>query len=75
MLDIQSPLIDEIVTRARCEGTRKSILRVLTARLGPAPPDIAAGLQSIDDETRLDGLVDWASQCPDLDAFRTRLLS
>ena len=75
MLGIQSPLIDEIVTKARCEAARKCILGFLAGRFGAAPEDVAAALQTIEDESRLDELVCWTARCPDLDAFRARLLS
>jgi predicted transposase YdaD len=72
---IESPLIDEIVNKAKCEARRASILDFLAGRFGPVPPEVAAALQAIEDEARLRGLAGWAGQCPDLDAFRARLSS
>jgi hypothetical protein len=72
---IESPLIDEIVTRAKCEGQRKAIVKFLTTRLGPVPAELVAHLQTIADEARLDELAGWAASCPDLDAFRAQLSS
>jgi hypothetical protein len=72
---IESPLIEEIVNKAKCEATRENTLGVLADRFGPVPEDISAALQSIAEEARLSTLVRWAARCPDLDAFRARLLS
>lgn len=66
---IESPLIQELVAEAR----HRDIVRFLRARFGAVPPDLGAALQSVQDETKLDELVDWASRCPGLDEFRTRL--
>ncbi|HZW31024.1 MAG TPA: hypothetical protein VFF52_09975 [Isosphaeraceae bacterium] len=54
--------------------SRQDILLFLRARFGLAiPPDIATGLETIEDEARLDELVEWAVICPDLEAFRANL--
>lgn len=66
---IESPLIQELVV----ERMHKDILRVLAARFGPIPPAVASALQTIQDEAKLDDLIDWAARCPDLEAFRNRL--
>ena len=66
---IESPLIQELVA----ETKHKDILRFLAARFGPVPQDIVSALQEIQDEQRLDNLVEWAGLCPDLQAFRSRL--
>ena len=66
---IESPLIQELMA----ERSHKHILRLLTGRFGPVPPEIAASLQNIQDEQTLDDLVDVASRCPDLETFRNRL--
>jgi len=39
------------------------------------PQDIEAAVRAIQEESRLDQLVDWAARCPDLEAFRQRLAS
>ncbi len=66
---IESPLIQELFA----EKIHKPILRLLSARFGSVPQDIAMALQNIQDEQRLDDLVVWAGLCPDLPAFRARL--
>jgi hypothetical protein len=70
---IQSPLIDESVTKAKCETTRENLLGYPAGCFGPVPQDFAAALQSIGDKAQLHALVSKAAQCPDLDAFRSRL--
>ena len=69
MAMIESLLIQELVA----ERMHKDILRVLNARLGPVPPEIATALEGIQNEAKLDELVDWASRSPSLEAFRSRL--
>ncbi len=66
---IESPLIQELMA----ERVHKLILRLLVDRFGPIPQDIIASLQVIQNETQLDELGIWASRCPDLEAFRSRL--
>jgi hypothetical protein len=67
---IESPLIQELRARWR----QQDILRFLTGRFGNVPPEIVTALQAITEEARLNDLVDWAARCPDLEAFRARLL-
>jgi hypothetical protein len=62
---IESPLIQELMA----ERTHKDILRFLAGRFGLVPPEIAAALQSIEDEQAMDDLVALAVRCPDLEAF------
>jgi hypothetical protein len=68
---IESPLIQELMA----QRMHKAILRFLSGRFGSVPLDIQTTLQSIQDDARLDELVEWAARCPDLDAFRIRLSS
>ena len=66
---IESPLIQELIAEER----HTDIARSLTGRFGSVPPDVTTALQGIQEEQKLDDLVDWAARCPDLDAFRARL--
>ncbi len=66
---IESPLIQELIA----ENSQKHIVRFLTARFGTVPQEIVTALRNIQDEQRLDSLVEWAGLCPDLEAFRARL--
>ena len=66
---IESPLIQELVA----ERAHKAILRFLAARFGSVPLEIAATVESVQDEAKIDDLIDWAARCPSLDEFRTHL--
>ena len=66
---IESPLIQELLAERR----HKDILRVLNARLGSVPAEIATALEGVHDEAKLDDLIDWAARCHSLDEFRTHL--
>jgi hypothetical protein len=68
---IESPLIQELWATKM----HKVIERALAARFGTVPAEILAALQPISDEKRLDDLHEWAIRCPDLEAFRTKLVS
>jgi hypothetical protein len=68
---IESPLIQELMA----QRGHKDIVRVLAARFGSVPPEIEAAVRAIQDESRLDALLDGAALCPDLEAFRQRLAS
>jgi hypothetical protein len=75
MIEIESPLIQEVVEEVVAQRVHKAILRVLATRFGSVPQDIEAAVRAVQDESRLDQLVDWTVLCPDLEAFRTRLAS
>jgi len=62
---IESLLIREIVAERR----HKDILKVLAIRFGPVPPELAAEVRSILDETVLDAVVELAASSPDLEHF------
>ena len=68
---IESPLIQELVADRR----RKDILEFLQERFGSVPREIPTLLESVTKEKRLTELVRLAARCPDLKAFRERLLS
>ena len=72
---IESPLIQELRQEFMAQRGHKDVLLVLAVRFGSVPPEIEAAVRAIQDEARLDLLVDWAALCPDLEAFRTRLAS
>jgi len=50
-----------------------NILRILKLRFGVVPEDIAEKLQAVADESRLEDLLDFSVNCPDLEDFRRRL--
>ena len=68
---IESPLIQELWA----ERIHPLILRVLTGRFGNVPAEIVAAVRTVQEGAKLDDLVEWASRCPDLEAFRSRLMS
>ena len=63
---VRSLLIREIVA----ESSHKHILKFLETRFGPVPPELAAEVRSILDETVLDAVVELAASSPDLEHFR-----
>jgi hypothetical protein len=66
---IESPVLQRLLRETRQED----IVRVLVARFRIAAPDVEAELNSINDDDRLNELVDLAATCPDLDSFRKQL--
>jgi hypothetical protein len=66
----ESPIIKQLLA----ETTQKAILQVLEARFGTVPVEISTRLRRVRREKTLDELVKYAALCPDLDAFRERLL-
>jgi hypothetical protein len=80
---IDSPVLQELKAEWTHEATRKAtretqrraILHFLVARFGPEAKGLGAALDAIEDEARLDELVESAALCPDLESFRKRLSS
>jgi predicted transposase YdaD len=72
---LESPVLQELMTERDVERLHKDILRVLQARFGTVPEEATAGVKAILQVQRLEELIDWAAQCPDINAFRSRLVS
>jgi hypothetical protein len=72
---LESPLIQELMTKNTAQTTQKNILQVLETRLGPVPQDIATALQAIQEASKLDKLMKLSAACPDLETFHSRLRS
>jgi hypothetical protein len=70
---IEFPLLQRLLQETKQETRQNDILRCLVARFRIAVPDIEAELNSIDDDERLNELVDLAATCSDLDSFRKQL--
>ena len=70
---IESPVLQELKAEWTREAQRRDITNVLVARFGPEAKNLGAALDAIDDEVRLDDLVESAALCPDLESFRKRL--
>ncbi len=68
---IESPLIKEILA----ERTQEDMVIVLQGRFGAVPGEITARLGKITSEKKLNDLLAYSGQCPDLEAFRKRLQS
>ena len=68
---IESPLITELLAKRMQEA----IVRVLKRRFGKVPPDVIKHLQPILKEKRLNDLLDHATDCATVEAFREYLLS
>jgi len=72
---IESPLIQELLTENTVKTRRLDIARLLTARFGTLPPELQAELRAITDERKLEELIPYTIQSPDLAAFRAKLVS
>ncbi len=74
----ESPVYQEIVEEARREGAinarREVILILLEAQFGAAAQALEVELKAVEFD-RLRELIKFAAKCPDLPAFRERLLS
>jgi hypothetical protein len=70
---IEFPIIQEIGAEFARAASVKAILRVLKARFGAVTPTIAAGLEQVKEEERLNRLTDYVGTCPDLPAFEEAL--
>ena len=68
---IESPLIQELLA----ERSHEDISTVLNARFGTVPQDVALALQAVHDREQLRDLLNFAVQCPDVEASRTRIRS
>ena len=66
----ESPIIKKLLA----ERTQDDILQVLEARFETVPVEISTRLRRVRREKTLDELIKYAALCPDLDAFRERLL-
>jgi hypothetical protein len=66
---IESPLIQELVA----EKLQNSILRFLLVRFESVPISVEEKLRRIQDENRLNALIDTAARCTSLDSFRSQV--
>jgi hypothetical protein len=63
----------EAAEKAAVEKARKALLLVLQARLGNIPEEVQAQLRALQDQQKLDELLEVAARCADLEAFRQAL--
>ncbi len=72
-------LKDEWITEGRQEGaietSRKAIELILSRRFDADLAEVHEALREVVDEGKLTDLMSFALECPDLDAFRARLVS
>jgi hypothetical protein len=68
-----SPTIQRIKAEAVQSNTRRQIERFLERRVGPVPEEVAAHLGTIQDQSRLDHLLNVAAESGNLDSFRSAL--
>jgi hypothetical protein len=64
-----SPTIQRVKAEAARQNSRRSILRLLTKRFASVPEELAAHLQTVEDQDKLDTLLDYAVDCANLEAF------
>jgi hypothetical protein len=70
---IESPLLKELMAETTRKTKRAAILKFLVARFGPEARKVRAALGSIDDDKRLENLIDQSGRCPDLESFKKLL--
>ena len=78
---IESPLMQEYfgeelaaaAAKAKAEAKHFALSRFLKSRFGAIPAEMASAIQAIQDEKKLDELIDWAGSCLNLEEFRSRL--
>ena len=72
---MESPLIQELLTKDRQETLQACIVAALVTHLRDVPPDLVAQIRLVKDIEKLRDLHNWAMVCPDLAAFQARLRS
>jgi hypothetical protein len=68
---MESPIMVDILS----QRMHRAILRALTDKFGPVPPEIRTELEKVTDDERLDQLNGFAAKCPTLEAFQEHLRS
>jgi hypothetical protein len=72
---IDTPLLRKLEEQGIQKGIHYSIVMFLRGRFGGVPADLESAITAIQERSRLEELLVWASQCPDLEAFRARVES
>ena len=70
---IESPVLQRLLAKFERRGMTRGLTKILESRFGVLPDDVIASLAAIQDEATLDRLLDLATQCPDLEAFRAQV--
>jgi hypothetical protein len=71
---METPIMQEVVALAGAKQMHRAIGRVLQSRFGQIPEVLRSKLETVMEAAKLDTLIDWATTCPDLEAFRDRLV-
>jgi hypothetical protein len=66
---IESPHVKRLLIRT----TQDAIIRLLEARFGPLPREVTLRLRATRSDERLDDILEYAGQCPDVETFHKRL--
>jgi hypothetical protein len=72
---IESPMVKEYGDERDRQRHQRSIERVIKVRFGPLSDDARARLRGVNEETKLEALLDFASLCQSREAFVERLVS
>jgi hypothetical protein len=70
---IESPLLKELIADITRKAHRAAMLRFLIARFGPDARKLRTALGAIEDDKRLEFLVDQCGRSPDLESFKKLL--
>ncbi len=70
---IESPVLKELMAETILKTKRADILKFLRARFGPGARRLRPALNAIEDDKRLEQLIDQAGRCHDLDSFKKLL--
>jgi hypothetical protein len=70
---IESPLLNEMLTKATVQDRQEMILEFLAERFATVPEDVAAAVRTISKKAKLKELVRGAASCRTLKAFREHL--
>jgi hypothetical protein len=70
---IESPVLLEFEANVKRKELARILEKVLLARFGAIPPEVATALRGIVDPAKLDELVESAVCCPDIEGFRAQL--
>lgn len=67
------PMLKKMLTEARVGALQSIVTQALDDRFPPLPADVSAAIRLVDDEDRLQALIDAAYTADSLAAFRTHL--
>lgn len=70
---LELPFLEEFRHEFEAKRAHKDIVMFLGARFGSVPAALEDELRPIEDDVKLDELIEWAAKCPDVAAFRPRL--